>query len=109
MRNEYAIDLTCHGPMNVMRGRGPGLFQVRVIHKAFCRIDEMPLHILLEEVHEVSKSLSAPIVVDLYPTAAVGLTSLLQVRVTSQNAPRLLVSKKCDLADSNGSDLTSIE
>jgi hypothetical protein len=33
---------------------------------------------IVEEVHEVSKSLSAPIVVDLYPTAAVGLTSLLQ-------------------------------
>ena len=30
-------------------------------------------------------------------------------RVTSQNSPQLLVSKKCDLADSKGSDLTSIE
>jgi hypothetical protein len=29
--------------------------------------------------------------------------------VTSQNSPQLLVSKKCDLADSKGSDLTSIE
>jgi hypothetical protein len=29
--------------------------------------------------------------------------------VTSQNGPQLLVSNKCDLADSNGSDLTSIE
>jgi hypothetical protein len=31
------------------------------------------------------------------------------VRVMSQNSPQLLVSKKCDLADSKGSDLTSIE
>ena len=44
LRNECAIDLTCHGPMNVRRGRRPRLFQVRVIHEAFCRIDEMPLH-----------------------------------------------------------------
>jgi len=29
--------------------------------------------------------------------------------VTSQNLLQLLVSKKCDLADSIGSDLTSIE
>lgn len=29
--------------------------------------------------------------------------------MTSQNSPQLLVSKKCDLADSIGSDLTSIE
>ena len=29
--------------------------------------------------------------------------------MTSQNAPHLLVSNKCDLADSKGSDLTSIE
>jgi hypothetical protein len=29
--------------------------------------------------------------------------------VTSQNSLQLLVSKKCDLADSIGSDLTSIE
>ena len=41
LRNECAIDLTCHGPMNVRRGRRPRLFQVRVIHEAFCRIDEM--------------------------------------------------------------------
>jgi hypothetical protein len=30
-------------------------------------------------------------------------------RTTSQNAPQPLVSNKCDLADSNGSDLTSVE
>ena len=29
--------------------------------------------------------------------------------MTSQNSPQLLVSKKCDLADSIGSDLASIE
>jgi hypothetical protein len=32
----------------------------------------------VEEVHEVPKSVSAPIVVGLYPTAAVGLVALLQ-------------------------------
>jgi hypothetical protein len=62
------------------------------------------------EVHEVSKSLSASIVFDLYPTAAVGLVASLQeVRVTSQNSPQLLVSNKFDLADSIGSDLTPIK
>ena len=47
LHNEYAIDLTRRTPMDVTRGRGPRLFQGRVIHEAFCRIDEMPLHILL--------------------------------------------------------------
>jgi hypothetical protein len=56
----------------------------------------------------VSKSLSAPTVVDPYPTTAIGLPGF-KVKVTSQNSPQLLVSKKCDLADSKGSDLTSIE
>src|ERR1700730_13095963 len=31
----------------------------------------------------------------------------LKVKVTSQNGPQLLVSKKCDLADLKGSDLTA--
>jgi hypothetical protein len=44
-RNEYAIDLTCHGPMNGMRGLGPRLFQVRVIYEAFCRIVDSPYYI----------------------------------------------------------------
>src|SRR5258705_11818295 len=38
-----------------------------------------------------------------------GCQACFKVRVTSQNSPQLLVSKKCDLADSKGSDLTSIE
>src|ERR1700686_348647 len=52
--------------MDVTRGRGPRLFQVRVIHtKTFavptkCR----SIYSSVEEVHEVPKSLSAPIVVD---------------------------------------------
>jgi DNA end-binding protein Ku len=33
----------------------------------------------------------------------------INVKVASQNGPQLLVSNKCDLANSNGSDLTSIE
>ena len=55
------------------------------------------------------KSLSASIVVDLYPPPLSGWWPCFTVRVTSQNGPQLLVSKKCDLADSIGSDLTSIE
>src|SRR6202030_1364755 len=34
-----------------------------------------------------------------------GCQACFKVRVTSQNSPQLLVSKKCDLADSKGSDL----
>ena len=40
MHNEYDIDRTCHAPTNVTRGRGPRLFQVRVIHADVCRTDE---------------------------------------------------------------------
>ena len=55
------------------------------------------------------KSLSAPIVVDFYPATAVGCKACFKVRVMSQNSAQLLVSKKCDLAVSKASDLTSIE
>ena len=55
----------------------------------------------------MSKSLSRSIAVDLCPTTAV-LPRLLH-RVTSQNAPQELVSKKCDLAVSNRSGVTSID
>jgi NAD(P)H dehydrogenase (quinone) len=41
---EYAIDRTCHAPMDVMSGRGPRLFQGRVIHADVCRTGEMQLH-----------------------------------------------------------------
>jgi hypothetical protein len=44
LRNEYAVDRTCHAPMDVMSARGPRLFQVRVIHEDVCRSDEMQLH-----------------------------------------------------------------
>ena len=47
LHNEYAIDLTCHARMDVMRERGPRLFQVRVIHEDVCRTDGMQLHIQL--------------------------------------------------------------
>ena len=46
MHNEYAIDLTCHAPMDVMSERGPRLFQVQVIHAAVCRTDE---NIIIQE------------------------------------------------------------
>src|ERR1019366_406352 len=35
LHNEYAIDLTRRTPIDVTRGRGPRLFQVRVIHEDF--------------------------------------------------------------------------
>jgi exonuclease SbcC len=44
LHNEYAIDLTRRTPMDVTHGRGPRLFQVRVIHEDVCRTDEMQLH-----------------------------------------------------------------
>jgi hypothetical protein len=47
LHNEYAIDLTRRTPMNVTRGRGPRLFQVRVIHEDVCRADEMQIYIQL--------------------------------------------------------------
>src|ERR1700735_3808963 len=55
-------------------------------------------------------------IIPLYPGDFVGIRTIFtqpprsgcqacfKVRVTSQNSPQLLVSKKCDLADSKGSD-----
>jgi hypothetical protein len=57
----------------------------------------------------VPKDLSTRIVADLYPHTAVDWRPCFKLRVTSQNSPQLLVSKKFDLATSIGSDLTSIE
>ena len=49
------------------------------------------------------KSLSALIVVDLYPTATSAWWPCFKVNVTSQNSPQLPVSNKFDLADLIGS------
>jgi hypothetical protein len=51
----------------------------------------------------MAKSLSAGIVVDPYPRSSFDWRACFKVRVTSQNGPQSLVSKKCDLAVSKAS------
>ena len=55
------------------------------------------------------KSFSASIVFDFTQPPLSGWWPCLNVKVTSQNSPQLLVSNKYDLADSTGSHPTSIE